>query len=262
MKIRTLMVAALAMLAVVSCKEQEVKKDIKIVAHRGYWDKEGSAHNSISSLRNAMEIGVFGTEIDVYVTTDSIPVLFHDSKTSNGIILEAVSYAELIENAPKLENGETIPTLDEFLQTWNHDGVKVILEIKSASTPELETFFVEEILKVVNKHNVSPGELEYIAFSSHVCNEVKRIDPGATVSYLNGDKTPEEASAAGWDGIDYEHKVFTANPEWVAKAQESGLIVNVWTVNTEEKMREMIALGVDYITTDKPLLLREVLDAR
>ena len=169
------------------------------------------------------------------------------------MILEDVTYADIVENAPKLEpTGETMPTLQEFLEAWDHSGVKLVLEIKSASTPEKETFFVEKILEVVNNYGVSLGEIEYIAFSAHVCNEVLRLAPGAVISYLNGDKTPAEAAQAGWHGIDYEHTVFTANPAWVAEAQELGLLVNVWTVNKEEKMREMIALGVDYITTDKP----------
>ena len=35
--------------------------------------------------------------------------------------------------------------------------------------------------------------------------------------------------------------------------------VNVWTVNKEEDMKPLIEAGVDQITTDKPLLLRELL---
>ena len=43
---------------------------------------------------------------------------------------------------------------------------------------------------------------------------------------------------------------------------EQKKIVNVWTVNKEEIMREMIALGVDYITTDEPVLLQQVLKGK
>ena len=35
--------------------------------------------------------------------------------------------------------------------------------------------------------------------------------------------------------------------------------VNVWTVNKEEDMAPLIEAGVDQITTDQPLLLRELL---
>lgn len=254
------MAALAALLSLTSCKPTEVKKDVKIIAHRGYWDREGSAQNSRSSLRNAMEAEVFGTEFDVYVTADGIPVLFHDTQTANGIVIEDATYAELRENAPLLPNGETIPTLREFFNTWDHDSVKLILEIKSASTPEKETFFVDRILQSVIGHGIAPEEIEYIAFSAHICNELKRLSPSATVSYLSGDKSPEEVAAAGWSGIDYHYGVFALYPDWVRQAHDLGLTVNVWTVNDEAVMRAMAALGVDYITTDKPLLLRKALD--
>jgi glycerophosphoryl diester phosphodiesterase len=36
--------------------------------------------------------------------------------------------------------------------------------------------------------------------------------------------------------------------------------VNVWTVNKPEDIQRMIDLKVDYITTDVPLLVEEMLD--
>ena len=35
--------------------------------------------------------------------------------------------------------------------------------------------------------------------------------------------------------------------------------VNVWTVNKAKDMRNFIDMGVDVITTNEPLLLREIL---
>lgn len=40
----------------------------KVIAHRGYWDCEGSAQNSIASLKKAAEAGVYGSEFDVQMT--------------------------------------------------------------------------------------------------------------------------------------------------------------------------------------------------
>lgn len=50
--------------------------------------------------------------------------------------------------------------------------------------------------------------------------------------------------------IDYNHAVYTKSPEMVVQAQELGLEVNCWTVNTPELINHMLDLGVDYITTD------------
>ena len=38
--------------------------------------------------------------------------------------------------------------------------------------------------------------------------------------------------------------------------------VNVWTVNKRKDIEKMIDLKVDYITTDEPLLVREISNAK
>lgn len=43
---------------------------VKVVAHRGYWTTPGSAQNSIASITKADAIGAFGSEFDVWMTTD------------------------------------------------------------------------------------------------------------------------------------------------------------------------------------------------
>ena len=46
----------------------------RVIAHRGYWQTEGSAQNSIRSLERADEIGVYGAEFDVHYTADNVLV--------------------------------------------------------------------------------------------------------------------------------------------------------------------------------------------
>jgi glycerophosphoryl diester phosphodiesterase len=51
----------------------------KVIAHRGYWKTEGSAQNSIRSLLKADSIGVYGSEVDIWLSADGIPVVNHDA---------------------------------------------------------------------------------------------------------------------------------------------------------------------------------------
>jgi len=49
---------------------------------------------------------------------------------------------------------------------------------------------------------------------------------------------------------------------FVTAAHARGLQVHVWTVDTEEEVTTMLDLGVDGIMTDRPAMLREVLEKR
>ncbi len=51
----------------------------KVIAHRGHWKPEGSAHNSMSSFINAQKLGVYGSELDVHLTVDNVLVVYHDN---------------------------------------------------------------------------------------------------------------------------------------------------------------------------------------
>jgi len=62
------------------------------------------------------------------------------------------------------------------------------------------------------------------------------------------------------NGLDYHYNVLYKHPEWVKKAHELGQKVNVWTVNRPDDIQKVIDLKVDYITTDEPLLVREIIE--
>ena len=54
-------------------------------------------------------------------------------------------------------------------------------------------------------------------------------------------------------------EVLRRNPQWIRDAHSRGMKVNVWTVNSQADMMEFIAMGVDFITTDHPDQLRDLL---
>ena len=105
----------------------------KVVAHRGYWMTEGSAQNSIASLQKAAEIGCWGSEFDVWMTADGIPVVFHDA-TVEGIRIEDTTYATLMNH--RLQNGEFIPTLQQYLtEAKRLTNCRLIFATRLGTTP-------------------------------------------------------------------------------------------------------------------------------
>jgi len=229
----------------------------QVIAHRGYWDVEGSAQNSIASLRKAQELKIYGSEFDVHTTSDGVMVVNHDDKIE-GMKIEDTPYAQLKDI--RLKNGEPLPTLEAYLKQGKKDKkTKLVMEIKPHSTKEIEDKTVATIVGMVKKAGVKK-QTEYISFSLNICKELVRLDPKAEVAYLNGELSPQALKALKITGIDYNLNVFKKNKHWIAEARALKMPVNVWTVNNEADMQEMIAAGVNYITTDKPTVVKQLIN--
>lgn len=228
----------------------------RVIAHRGYWDCEGSAQNSITALTKAHEAGVYGSEFDVSITADGVPVVNHDDDI-RGHVIETSRYADIKDLT--LPNGETLPTLEQYLLKGKElDGVQLILEIKPHKLQANEDRAVKAVVDLVRKHGME-SRVDYISFSMNICKGLVKEAPGAPVYYLMGDVEPGELKKLGMAGFDYHYKVVQKHPEWVKEAHELGLKTNSWTVDDEATMRWLIDRQVDFITTDKPLELKKLL---
>lgn len=229
----------------------------KVIAHRGFWNTDGSAQNSIASLVKADSIGCYGSEFDVWLSKDDVLVVNHDPVFKGRIMQK--SSAKKLTNI-KLANGESLPTLKAYLEkAQEHPGIELILELKSHSTPKRETQAAEQIVQMVKELGLE-NRIQYIAFSLHATKELIRLAPAGTpVYYLNGELSPKELKEIGCAGLDYNLGAIRKNPEWIKEAHASGLKVNVWTVNKEKDMEWLISQGVDYITTNEPVLLQELI---
>lgn len=228
----------------------------KVIAHRGYWDCEGSAQNSITALNKAHEVGAYGSEFDVSITADGIPVVNHDDSIQ-GFCIETSLYEQLKDL--KLKNGERLPTLEEYLiQGKKNQETQLILEIKPHKRVVNEDKAVAAILYLVQKYQME-DQVEYISFSMNICKELIRRAPAVQVSYLRGEVSPADLKILGFSGLDYHYKVFDKHPEWIQEAKDVGLTINVWTVDDPAVMESFIAKNVDFITTDKPVQLREMI---
>ena len=230
----------------------------KVIAHRGYWTAPESAQNSIASFTKADAVGVFGSEIDVWLTADDKLIVNHDRVYKGTDVNMEKSTAKEI-TAIVLPNGENIPTFDAYLKlVASKPDTRLILEMKSLSDLKREDLAAEKIIKALRKYNLL-DRTDIIAFSINACLAFKKLMPDGRIFYLNGDLAPRSIKKLGLTGIDYSMSVLRKNPKWVEQAHKEGLEVNVWTVDEEADMKYFIDLGVDYITTDYPERLQALL---
>lgn len=246
------MVAALSMAVIGG-----VHARTKVVAHRGYWKTEGSAQNSVASFVKADSVKAYGSEFDVWLIADDNLVVNHD-RVFKGVNFPEATIGEVGEI--RLDNGEKVPTLKEYLATASrYPDIRLVLEVKTHGNDSVrETLACSKIVDMVNDFKLQ-DRVDYIAFSLFACKELHRLSPETPVYYLNGDLSPAEIKNLGFAGLDYSYKVFEKHPEWIDEAKKLGLEVNVWTVDDPEIMKSLILKNVDYITTNRPEELQQLL---
>jgi glycerophosphoryl diester phosphodiesterase len=122
-----------------------LKDDFQILAHRSGGrtsDLLAISENSLEMIDFTENLGSTGIEIDVRITKDNVPVLYHDEDINirltkksplNGPLIN-YTYAE-ISSFIRLVNGEKIPTLeDALLKVVDSTKLKVVwLDMKSVN---------------------------------------------------------------------------------------------------------------------------------
>lgn len=103
-----------------------------LYAHRGLHDNHSDApENSMAAFRKAVEAG-YGIELDVQLTKDGVPVIFHDFTLDRicGVAgrVDAYTYEEL-QRFTLLQSEEKIPKLEDFL-AMVAGKVPLIVELK------------------------------------------------------------------------------------------------------------------------------------
>ena len=234
------------------CMLQQINaQGTKIIAHRGAWKEFNLPENSIAALQKAIEIKAFGSEFDVRRTLDGKLVVNHDP-THFGDTIELKTYEAL--NAKKLSNGEDLPLLQDYFKkgTASNHQTLLICEIKAAllsnTTSQLTATETVDLAKQLGIEN----RIIYISFDFEVLQTIKTLRPTATVLYLENNKTLEQIMAAKFNGINFNYTQFLANPSITANAKKQQLMLGSWTVNKDEDFNQLLAQGIEYITTNYP----------
>jgi len=235
-----------------------------IIAHRG--ESFEAPENTLSSINRAWEKGVKVVEIDIQLTKDKQIVVFHDTNTQrlSGIkkqikntTLNELKLLDIGSHKGAAWKGERIPTLNDVLKTIPANG-KLIIEIKS-------NYKILEILKnELQQSQLSPSQIEIIAFNANTLAKAKQLMPQYTMLWLlNLDYTfpwwlyfcskkqiIKKVNHLKLDGVNvFSGKLL--NPSFISSFKNAGLLVYTWTVNNPKIAEQLIYSGIDGITTDR-----------
>ena len=229
-----------------------------IIGHRGA--KGHVAENTLPSIGRAMELGVDGIEIDIFLCKSGELVVFHDKKLDR--LTNAQGYIESLEydsiKRISVLGQYKIPTLDEVLELI--DGkVFLNIELKGGGTAEPTHKLLTAVLKQ------KKWRADQFIISSFNWKELKLfhgLNQEIPIAVLT-DADPLDAMP-----IAQELKAQAINPSFealnqknVKKIQQAGYKVFPYTINNPKDIQKMMFLKVDGIITDYPERVNEALSA-
>ena len=101
----------------------------EVIAHRGFWKADGAVQNSRAALKAAVDRNLYGSEIDIWITTDGHLMVNHDPSYGGVTIMDS-TYDQCKEIT--LGNGEKMPQLQDMLDIVkaSDNRTKLIIEVK------------------------------------------------------------------------------------------------------------------------------------
>ena len=250
-----------------------------IVAHRG--GSRLAPENTLPAFERATALGAEAIEIDVRLTSDGTVVVFHDEDTARltgepGTI-EARTLAEVAAldaafgfspdggaSHPLRGTGVRVPTFADALARFPHVRFNVDAKSEDAALAEK---LAQDVLAAGAVARVCVG-----SFFDAQAERLGRLLPdacrylpqdAATCHVLNAKSGGTGAGCPkGYDLADLPHRIglmTVVDAKVVDYFHGRGMAVHVWTVDDEREMRDLLAIGVDGIVTDRPDVLARVL---
>jgi len=239
-----------------------------VFAHRG-----GGAlapENTIAAFDNGIAFGADGLELDVHLSRDGIVVVHHDRtldrmtdlkgeiarRTSRELSRADAGYNFRSGDAfPFRGRGLTVVTLQEVLHRY--PGRPIIIEMK-VNTSEMAEAVVVTVREAEAIDRVCLG-----SFGRSVLRAVRLLEPAIATSaareevrwalYRSWCRWPvRRPRYSGYQVPECAGRTRVVSPRFVADAHAAGLGVQVWTVDSEEDARRLLAWGVDGLITDRP----------
>ena len=199
-----------------------------VMAHRGAaWD---APENTLEAFELAVAQGADYVEFDVRTAPDGALVVSHEPVSG--------------------EPSPGTPTLDATLETLR-GRVGLAAEAKEGAA-------MNGLLAALKAHRVAAEDVLVLSFRIRDLWHAQRARPDLRY-VLNLGRRPDATAATSFWGVGFEDR--SASPGRLALARSLGLATTVFTVNEPARMRELVSLGVDGIFSDRPGLLRDVLEA-
>jgi glycerophosphoryl diester phosphodiesterase len=240
---------------------------ILILGHRGA--SQHAPENTLPAFQLAAQQGADGIELDVQLSRDGEVIIMHDfsvDKTTNGqgkVKEKTLAELKALDAGRYFSNqfaGTTIPTLSELFMVM---GPVLLYNIELKTTSFNDQGLEVEVIRLIEDYNLQDRAM-VSSFNPFALMRAYRINPKIKRGLLWAPNLSFYLRRQLFRNL---AKPDMFHPYWgattlglVKKEHEQGILVNVWTCNEPEAMQRMIKMGVDAIMTDRPDLLKQVLN--
>lgn len=248
-------------------------KNIDIVAHRGA--SYAAPENTIPSFELAFKEDADFIEGDFWLTKDNEIVCIHDSDTKR-VSKENVKLKVRLSTLSELKKidvgiwkgdqfkGTTIPTLQEVLNIIPK-GKGIYVEIKDD-----REIFIIKLKDILKQFSIPNDKIRIIAFNPNTVQLAKKILPEIKTYWLFGwyfskkkclkslaqRRLMQTLRTLNCDGIDVNAAPYI-DEKLVKSLRESNLDFCAYDIDKVEDALRLINLGIDSITTNSPLMIKE-----
>lgn len=229
-----------------------------IIGHRGAYNS--APENTLISFRKAAQLGAKWIEIDVRLSSDKIPVVFHDDevdRTTNGqgpvdrFTLESLQELDAGSHYHTDFSGEKVPTLLQTITLCIELNLGLNIEIKPNLGQAVET--VTAILATINPFQEQlRGNVLFSSFNLLCLKKLVNLSPdwprALLVNDLNNDCLTHTKALECY-ALNPNYNCL-ANIENIKSILDSGLRIIPFTVNQISIAKNLLRLGVHSIITD------------
>jgi glycerophosphoryl diester phosphodiesterase len=232
------------------------------IAHRGGAGE--NPENTMSSFAHAVSLGYRYLETDVHATSDGALVAFHDNSldrvTDRTGRIRDLRWADVKQ--ARIGN-EPIPLLAELLEAFPDARFNVDMKEDSALRPFIELLDATKAHERVCAAAFSDRRLA--RFRAVIGNRVCTALGPAAIARLRfaswGTPTGNLPGACAQVPV-RRGPIPIVDSRFVTEAHRRDVRVHVWTIDDAAEMERLLDLGVDGIMSDRPAVLKEVLERR
>jgi glycerophosphoryl diester phosphodiesterase len=215
------------------------------------------------AFEHAVSLGYDFLETDVHATADGVLVAFHDNELDR-----MTDYSGCIADLPwsvvrsaRVDGLHPIPRLEDLLGTWPSVRVNIDPKHDAAVAPLVDTLRQTGAVDRVCVGAFSDRRLARVRreVGPNLCLSLGPLGVARLKAATMGVPTGRLRAACVQVPV-ATRGVAVIDARLIDAAHQRGMQVHAWTIDDASEMSRLLDLGVDGIMTDRPTVLKQVLE--